>query len=59
MLLPSFDLWLTRGQAEFGKPSELLKNEKGLLYALVNESGDKETLYAMAYGPAGSVSSEY
>ncbi|RPD55478.1 P-loop containing nucleoside triphosphate hydrolase protein [Lentinus tigrinus ALCF2SS1-6] len=33
---------------EFGKPSELLKNEKGLLRALVDESGDREKLYAMA-----------
>lgn len=36
--------------AEFGKPSELLQNEKGLLRALVDESGDKEALYAMAAG---------
>ncbi|EPS98690.1 hypothetical protein FOMPIDRAFT_1037403 [Fomitopsis schrenkii] len=43
--------------AEFGKPSELLKNEQGLLYALVNESGDKEALYAMAHGTVGSASS--
>lgn len=35
-------------QVEFGKPSELLKNEKGFLRALVDESGDKEALYAMA-----------
>ncbi|KAI0717853.1 P-loop containing nucleoside triphosphate hydrolase protein [Cerioporus squamosus] len=33
---------------EFGKPSELLKNEKGLLRALVDESGDKDKLYSMA-----------
>ncbi|KAI0371499.1 multidrug resistance-associated ABC transporter [Pilatotrama ljubarskyi] len=34
--------------AEFGPPSELLKNEQGLLRALVDESGDKDALYAMA-----------
>ncbi|KAI0793789.1 P-loop containing nucleoside triphosphate hydrolase protein [Fomes fomentarius] len=40
---------LDAGQiVEFGKPSELLKDEKGFLHALVEESGDKETLYAMA-----------
>ncbi|KAI0800050.1 P-loop containing nucleoside triphosphate hydrolase protein [Fomes fomentarius] len=33
---------------EFGMPSDLLKNEKGLLRALVDESSDRETLYAMA-----------
>lgn len=41
-------------QAEFGKPSELLKNEKGMLRALVDESGDKDILHAMATGSAGS-----
>ena len=35
-------------QVEFDKPSELLKNERGLLHMLVKESGDKEKLYAMA-----------
>ncbi|TFY68446.1 hypothetical protein EVJ58_g1015 [Rhodofomes roseus] len=40
--------------AEFGKPSELLKNEQGMLRALVDESGDKETLYAMASDATGS-----
>ncbi|KAH9848044.1 P-loop containing nucleoside triphosphate hydrolase protein [Lenzites betulinus] len=39
---------------EFGKPSELLKNEKGLLRALVDESGDKEKLYGMANGASSS-----
>ncbi|KAI0782161.1 multidrug resistance-associated ABC transporter [Abortiporus biennis] len=34
--------------AEFDKPSVLLKNEKGMLRALVDESGDKDKLYAMA-----------
>lgn len=32
---------------EFGKPSELLKIEGGRLKSLVDESGDKEALYAM------------
>lgn len=41
-------------QVEFGKPSELLQNEKGMLRALVDESGDKEKLYAMAMGASSS-----
>lgn len=32
---------------EFGKPSELLKIGGGKLKALVDESGDKDTLYTM------------
>ncbi|KAF9809989.1 hypothetical protein IEO21_07181 [Rhodonia placenta] len=36
--------------AEFGKPSDLLSIEGGLLRALVDESGDKDKLYAMAVG---------
>ncbi|EMD39557.1 hypothetical protein CERSUDRAFT_111872 [Gelatoporia subvermispora B] len=39
---------------EFDKPSVLLKNEKGLLRALVDESGDKELLYSMAQGASHS-----
>ncbi|CCM05744.1 uncharacterized protein FIBRA_07976 [Fibroporia radiculosa] len=35
---------------EFGKPSELLQNEDGMLRALVEESGDKAGLLAMAAG---------
>ena len=35
-------------QVEFGSPGELLKNEKGMLRALVDESGDREKLYEMA-----------
>lgn len=34
--------------AEFGKPSELLGIKDGKLKALVDESGDKDTLYKMA-----------
>ncbi|TCD68828.1 hypothetical protein EIP91_009695 [Steccherinum ochraceum] len=41
--------------AEFDKPSELLKNEKGLLRRLVDESGDKEKLIAMTNGNERSV----
>ncbi|PIL29334.1 ATP-binding cassette transporter [Ganoderma sinense ZZ0214-1] len=37
---------------EFGSPSELLKNEKGFLRALVDESGDKDKLYEMAAAAA-------
>ncbi|KZT67587.1 P-loop containing nucleoside triphosphate hydrolase protein [Daedalea quercina L-15889] len=33
---------------EFGSPSQLLKNSKGMLKALVDESGDRDALYAMA-----------
>ena len=33
---------------EFDKPSQLLKNSKGKLRALVDESGDKEYLFGMA-----------
>ena len=32
---------------EFGKPSELLGIEGGKLRALVDESGDRDTLYKM------------
>ncbi|KAI0365037.1 P-loop containing nucleoside triphosphate hydrolase protein [Pilatotrama ljubarskyi] len=39
---------------EFGKPSELLKNETGMLRALVDESGDREKLYEMAMGASSS-----
>ena len=35
---------------EFDAPKSLLQNEKSLLRALVDESADKETLYAMAEG---------
>ena len=35
-------------QVEFDSPVALLKKENGLLKALVDESGDKELLYAMA-----------
>ncbi|KAI0650859.1 multidrug resistance-associated ABC transporter [Trametes meyenii] len=42
--------------AEFGSPSELLQNEKGMLRALVDESGDKDALYAMAKAAAASSS---
>ena len=38
---------LTNKQVEFGKPADLLENEKGMLRALLDESGDKEELYAM------------
>lgn len=41
-------------QVEFGPPSELLQKEKGLLRSLVDESGDKDALYAMAAGGSGS-----
>ena len=34
-------------QVEFGKPADLLENKKGMLRALLDESGDKEELYAM------------
>ncbi|KAI0028294.1 hypothetical protein K488DRAFT_80756 [Vararia minispora EC-137] len=37
---------------EFDRPSILLQKEGGYLRALVDESGDRETLYAMAEGKA-------
>ncbi|OSD04422.1 multidrug resistance-associated ABC transporter [Trametes coccinea BRFM310] len=40
--------------AEFGAPHELLKNEKGMLRSLVDESGDRDALYAMAKAAATS-----
>ncbi|TCD66627.1 hypothetical protein EIP91_001094 [Steccherinum ochraceum] len=44
---------LDAGQiVEFGKPHDLLKDEKGTLRSLVDESGDKEHLYAVAAGHA-------
>lgn len=44
-----FPLFLTNPmQVEFGKPSELLQKDDGVLRSLVDESGDKATLYAMA-----------
>ncbi|KAI0325198.1 P-loop containing nucleoside triphosphate hydrolase protein [Cubamyces sp. BRFM 1775] len=39
---------------EYGKPSELLQKENGVLRALVEESGDKEKLYRMAKGAPSS-----
>ncbi|KAF7978858.1 hypothetical protein HWV62_44329 [Athelia sp. TMB] len=36
--------------AEFDSPHQLLQNENGLLRSLVDESGDKDNLYAMAAG---------
>ncbi|EMD39558.1 hypothetical protein CERSUDRAFT_111873 [Gelatoporia subvermispora B] len=39
---------------EFDKPSVLLRNEKSLLRALVEESGDKATLYRMAHKASAS-----
>ncbi|KAH7930564.1 hypothetical protein BV22DRAFT_1124835 [Leucogyrophana mollusca] len=35
---------------EFGSPKELLQNERGVLRALVDESGDKDALYTLAAG---------
>ena len=35
---------------EFDSPAQLLKNEKGFLRSLVDESNDRATLYAMAEG---------
>ena len=35
-------------QVEFDKPSELLKKENGKFRSLVDESGDRDFLYAMA-----------
>ncbi|CDO77193.1 hypothetical protein BN946_scf184747.g6 [Trametes cinnabarina] len=40
--------------AEFGAPHELLKNEKGMLRSLVDESGDRDALYAIAEAATAS-----
>ncbi|KAI9056609.1 P-loop containing nucleoside triphosphate hydrolase protein [Trametes sanguinea] len=46
---------LDAGQiVEYGKPAELLQKESGFLRSLVEESGDKERLYAMAMGAQAS-----
>ncbi|KIJ62401.1 hypothetical protein HYDPIDRAFT_94464 [Hydnomerulius pinastri MD-312] len=39
---------------EFGTPRELLKNDQGVLRALVDESGDKDSLYEMALSARSS-----
>lgn len=46
------DLLLTLFQAEFDTPLSLLKKSGGVLRSLVDESGDRATLYAMAEGKA-------
>lgn len=44
---------LDAGQiVEFDTPFKLLKNEKGKLRSLVDESGDRDNLFAMAEGKA-------
>jgi ABC-type multidrug transport system fused ATPase/permease subunit len=40
---------------EFDRPSQLLKNEKGMLRSLVDESGDRDNLVAMAEGKTSSL----
>lgn len=40
---------------EFDSPQALLKKEGSLLRALVDESADKETLYAMAEGKISAI----
>ncbi|KAJ7779793.1 hypothetical protein B0H16DRAFT_1499876 [Mycena metata] len=46
-LRPNHSWSLTSAQVEFDSPKVLLQNERGLLRALVDESGDKEVLYQM------------
>lgn len=43
---------------EFGKPNDLLQIDKGILRFLVDESGDKENLYAMAANHAAESDSK-
>jgi hypothetical protein len=43
-----YSLPISSIQVEFDKPSELLKNENGRFRSLVDESGDRDLLYAMA-----------
>ena len=38
----------SHAQAEFGPPAELLKDKYGLFTALVDESGDRDALRAIA-----------
>jgi hypothetical protein len=46
---PAFDSPSTpSNQVEFDKPSELLKKENGMFRSLIDESGDRDLLYAMA-----------
>lgn len=45
---------ITTWQAEFDSPAQLLRNEKGRLRALVDESKDKDILVAMANSAAGA-----
>jgi len=48
-----FQMVLDAGRmVEFDRPSELLKKEKGMLRALVDESGVADRLVAMAVGRA-------
>lgn len=39
---------------EFDSPLKLLENSQGVLRALVDESGDRENLFAMAEGKAST-----
>ena len=39
---------MRRSQVEFDKPSELLRRKDSVLFRMVEESGDKERLRAMA-----------
>ena len=48
--VPMSVIYLSIAQVEFGPPAELLRNDDGFFKSLVDVSGDKEKLYAMAFG---------
>lgn len=49
LALPPLQMVLDAGRiVEFDSPKELLRNPKGKLRSLVDESGDREALYSMA-----------
>ncbi|KAJ3004747.1 hypothetical protein NUW54_g4666 [Trametes sanguinea] len=54
MIRSTPDSHIDTSQVEFGKPAELLQKESGFLRSLVEESGDKERLYAMAMSAQAS-----
>jgi hypothetical protein len=50
MLIKCHSNLVSNPQVEFDSPKELLKNENSLLRQLVDQSDDREKLYAMADG---------
>ena len=48
--VPGMAICLSIAQVEFGPPAELLRGDGSFFKSLVDASGDKEKLYAMAAG---------